>query len=85
MIVNVGLIDRTVRLLLSLALLIGMADGFFTETAGMGGGVAWWIGLALGFTAVFRVCPVYLVLGFDTTARDANARDETRVTKALPG
>jgi hypothetical protein len=75
LIVNVGLIDRTVRLLLSLALITGLLEA---SPAGIGGDVVWWIGITLGFTAVFRVCPVYRVLGLDTTARDPAALRETR-------
>jgi hypothetical protein len=82
LIVNVGLIDRTMRMLISLALITGLLDAFATEQTGIGGDVGWWIGIALGFTAIFRVCPVYRVLGVDTTARDPAALRKTRASPA---
>lgn len=56
--VNVGTLDRVVRILAGLVLL-GLA---FTGTIGAWG----WIGVVPLATGLFRFCPLYTVLGFSS-------------------
>lgn len=56
--VNVGTIDRIIRIVLGLAL-IGLA---FNGTIGVWG----YIGVVPLLTALFRVCPAYSLLGVNT-------------------
>lgn len=60
---NVGGIDRTLRLIVGLALL---SAGLYYQS--------WWglIGLIPVFTAVFRFCPAYLPLGLSSCRRPAS-------------
>ena len=58
MTVNVGTIDRTIRILAGLAL-IALA---FTGTIGLWG----YIGIVLLLTGLFRVCPAYSLIGVKT-------------------
>ncbi|MBU8540682.1 YgaP family membrane protein [Falsiroseomonas tokyonensis] len=67
---NVGSVDRAIRLILGLVLLLSpfLAAGSF---AGLG---AWRyaiaaVGLVLIATAAFRFCPAYRLLGIQTCAR----------------
>jgi hypothetical protein len=62
MAVNLGLVDRTLRLLIGLTLL-AWGGGGVTET--VLSVAAYWLTL----TGIFRVCPLYIVLGLDSTAR----------------
>ena len=55
---NVGGIDRALRILLGLALIVLAATG----TIGVWG----WIGLVFLATGVFRFCPIYRLLGLNT-------------------
>jgi len=55
---NVGGIDRALRILLGLALIVLAATG----TIGVWG----WIGLVFLATGVFRFCPLYRLLGLNT-------------------
>jgi hypothetical protein len=55
---NVGGIDRALRILLGLALIVLAATG----TIGVWG----WIGLVFLATGVFRFCPIYPLLGLNT-------------------
>jgi hypothetical protein len=55
---NVGNIDRVLRIVAGLVLIALAATG----TIGMWG----WIGVVPLATGLFRVCPLYSVLGFDT-------------------
>ena len=55
---NVGTIDRIVRILVGLALLVGVA--FFN-------GPVWaWIGVLPLVTGLLRICPAYSLLGVNT-------------------
>lgn len=58
MTVNVGTIDRTIRILAGLAL-IALA---FTGTIGLWG----YIGIVPLLTGLFRVCPAYALIGVKT-------------------
>lgn len=63
MTVNVGTIDRIVRVIVGLAL-IAFALGFIAP------GTSWswvgWIGIVPILTAVFSTCPAYSLLGIST-------------------
>ena len=59
---NVGSIDRLIRVLVGLALIVGSLLGYL----GMWG----WIGIVLVVTGMFRFCPVYLPFGLNTRAKD---------------
>jgi hypothetical protein len=56
--VNIGTIDRVVRILAGLVL-IGLA---FSGTIGVWG----YVGVVLLLTGVVRVCPAYSILGINT-------------------
>ncbi len=67
--VNIGLLDRTLRLLLALALFLASPDASGSE----GGTILSW-GMAilagwLAITGIFRVCPIYAVFALDTCDR----------------
>ncbi len=56
--VNVGTLDRTLRIGGGLALVVAAATGLVG---------AWgWIGIALLATGLLRFCPVYPLLGINT-------------------
>ena len=55
---NVGTIDRVARIIIGIALIAAAATG----TIGVWG----WIGIVPLGTALFRFCPLYVVLGFST-------------------
>jgi len=57
---NVGTVDRTLRVLVGLALIAASVLGYI--------GVWGWIGVVLVATGVFRFCPAYLPLGLSTCA-----------------
>lgn len=63
MTVNVGTIDRIVRIVVGLALL-AFALGFIAP------GTSWswvgWIGIVPILTAIFSTCPAYSLLGLST-------------------
>lgn len=63
MTVNVGTVDRIVRVVVGL-LLIAFALGFIAP------GTSWswvgWIGIVPILTAIFSTCPAYSLLGFST-------------------
>lgn len=58
MLMNVGAVDRVLRVLLGLALVAATAFGF---VGGWG-----WLGLLPLITGMVGVCPAYLPLGFNT-------------------
>ncbi|MDO9013256.1 MAG: DUF2892 domain-containing protein [Polynucleobacter sp.] len=58
---NVGKADRTIRIIVGLAL-IGLAA---TGTIGMWG----WIGVIPVLTGAFRFCPAYPLLGINTNGK----------------
>ena len=58
---NVGNLDRLVRLFLGLFLMAGAATGVI--------GPWGYIGLVLMLTGVAAYCPVYALVGFSTTSR----------------
>ena len=55
---NIGTIDRILRLILGLVLILLAANG----TIGWWG----WLGLVAVATALFSFCPLYAVLGINT-------------------
>lgn len=55
---NVGNIDRALRIILGLALVLGAALGVLPVWA--------WIGVLPLATGIVRVCPAYLPFGFNT-------------------
>jgi len=57
---NVGTVDRTLRVLVGLALIAASVLGYI--------GVWGWIGVVLVATGVFRFCPAYLPFGLSTCA-----------------
>lgn len=60
---NVGMVDRTLRILVGLALIALSLTGVIG---------AWgWIGLLPLATGIFRVCPAYSLLGINTCGRKA--------------
>ena len=63
--VNVGVVDRVLRVLVGLGLIAWV----------MTDGPAWaWAGVLLLFTGSLGFCPVYPLLGLDTTSRRACER-----------
>lgn len=60
---NIGMVDRTLRILVGLALIALSLTGVIG---------AWgWIGLLPLATGIFRVCPAYSLLGISTCGRKA--------------
>lgn len=63
--VNMGKIDRGVRLVLAAALLYGAL-----ATAALGSGILFWLALAVAaifvLTAVVGTCPLYSIVGINT-------------------
>jgi hypothetical protein len=55
---NVGTIDRIARIVIGLALIAAAATGVI--------GVWGWIGVVPLGTAIFRFCPLYVMLGLST-------------------
>jgi hypothetical protein len=56
---NVGMIDRVIRAIIGLALILWALSG----------GPVWaWIGVLPLLTAIFAICPGYSVLGLSTCA-----------------
>ena len=62
---NVGTIDRTIRIVLGLALVAGAVTG----TIGIWG----WIGVVPIATGTFRYCPIYLPFGLSTCSMKARS------------
>ena len=58
---NVGTIDRVARVLIGLVLIGCTVTGLI--------GLWGWIGVVPLATGLFRFCPLYKVLGFDTCGR----------------
>lgn len=65
---NVGVIDRIVRLIAGLALLV---YGLVTAPAG-GGFIIALVGGVLVITALISFCPLYTLLGMDTGCKTKN-------------
>jgi hypothetical protein len=70
MIINVGLIDRTLRLLLALFLLEWFASVYPRSLEPQERWGIWLIGIYLLLSGVFRVCPIYRIFNFDSCARE---------------
>jgi hypothetical protein len=64
---NVGNIDRILRIIVGLALIIATTSGLI--------GVWGWIGVLPLATGLFRICPAYLPFGLSTCAAPANHGD----------
>lgn len=58
---NVGNIDRAARIVIGLALIVAALSGVI--------GVWGWIGVVPLATGLFRFCPAYRLLGFNTCGR----------------
>lgn len=59
--INVGGIDRTLRIVLGIALILW---------AVLGGPVWAWIGIVPLATGLIRFCPLYTILGMNTCAKE---------------
>lgn len=69
---NVGTIDRAVRVLLGLALIVApLINLFGIWSSQLWGYGAMVVGAILVLTAVFKICPIYRVLGISTCQADA--------------
>lgn len=69
MVHNVGRTDRLVRTVAGVALValaLGSATGVVALNT-IAGGVAFWVGLLLVVTALLGRCPVYDLVGLNTT------------------
>ena len=55
---NVGSIDRMIRIVLGIAMILGTELGYL--------GPWGWLGVVVLATGLFRVCPAYLPFGFST-------------------
>ena len=60
--INVGSIDRVLRIIVGLALIALTAAGII--------GVWGWIGVIPLLTGIFRFCPAYTLLGMSTCQMD---------------
>ena len=60
---NVGTVDRVLRVVVGLGLIVAALAGVI--------GIWGWIGLVPLLTAIFRFCPAYRMLGENTCARVA--------------
>jgi len=58
---NVGMIDRIARVIIGIALIAATVSGII--------GVWGWIGIIPLGTAIFRFCPLYVILGFSTCTK----------------
>ena len=67
---NIGPVDRTLRLVLGVALiLVALASGWPAFQGGLPRAVAIGAGVVLMITAAVRVCPLYTLLGMRTCRR----------------
>ena len=60
--VNVGTIDRVLRIVVGILLVTLAATGIFAPWG--------WIGLAPLLSGIFKFCPVYTLLGMNTCPMD---------------
>lgn len=65
MIVNVGLVDRTIRIVAGIGLICAAEAGIV--------GPWGWIGVVPLLTGIFRFCPAYFPLGLSTCAASPSA------------
>lgn len=65
--INVGSMDRILRIIAGLALIALAATGII--------GVWGWIGVVVLLTGVFRFCPAYVLLGMSTCPLDKKPQD----------
>ena len=65
--INVGSMDRVLRIIAGLALIALAASGII--------GVWGWIGVIVLATGLFRFCPAYAVLGMSTCPMDKKKQD----------
>jgi uncharacterized membrane protein HdeD (DUF308 family) len=56
--VNVGSLDRTLRIVAGVILITLAATGIFAPWG--------WIGIVLLLTGIFKFCPIYPLLGINT-------------------
>lgn len=65
--INVGSMDRILRIIVGLALIALTTAGII--------GVWGWIGVVPLLTGIFRFCPAYAVLGMSTCPMDKKQQD----------
>ena len=65
--INVGSMDRILRIIAGLALISLAATGII--------GPWGWIGVVVLLTGIFRFCPAYAVLGMSTCPTDKKQQD----------
>lgn len=65
--INVGNMDRILRIIVGLALIALAAAGII--------GVWGWIGVVPLLTGIFRFCPAYTLLGMNTCQMDKKQQD----------
>lgn len=68
--INVGSMDRILRIIVGLALIALAAAGII--------GVWGWIGVVPLLTGIFRFCPAYAVLGMSTCPMNKKQQDIPR-------
>ena len=70
--INVGNVDRVVRFLVGVALIVAV---FVPQFSGLFEGWGNWryvvgaVGIVLLATSIFRICPLYSILGINTGAK----------------
>jgi len=63
---NVGSVDRIVRMILGIVLIIAYLGNFLTGTLGL---VLLIVGLVLAVTSVFSFCPLYRIFRISTNTK----------------
>lgn len=60
---NVGSLDRLIRIIFAIAMVVLYLTGQITGTTGM---ILLIIGLILGITGLISLCPIYMALGLSS-------------------
>lgn len=60
---NVGSLDRLIRIIFAIAMVVLYITGQITGTNGM---ILLIIGLILGITGLISLCPIYMMLGLSS-------------------
>jgi len=64
---NVGGMDRILRIIVGLALIVlAILDSTGVASIGFGIGLWGWVGAVPLLTGLFRLCPLYSILGLNT-------------------
>jgi Inner membrane protein YgaP-like, transmembrane domain len=71
---NMGLVDRAIRLLLAILVVVLFAAG---RISGWVGTVLGILAVILALTSLFGVCPLYMLLKFSTKAHQSAPPAET--------